>query len=240
MRESLHNLLKIQEIDKEINALHQSQVDFPLEIDTLEAELKNARDQLDAQQQRSEELEKNRRTFERDLDAIEADLKKHQDRLYEVKTNKEYDALQIEIAGLQDRKDDHETAILENITTIEEIEAQLGEDKKYYREIEKDRQKRIDELTAKLNSIGKNVRAWERKRSAIEPHVEPGLLNVYNRIREVVKGGVAVVPVHKGACGGCYRQLSPQRLVEVRRADSILRCDGCRRILAWREDEGAV
>ena len=40
MRESLHNLLKIQEIDKEINALHQSQVDFPLEIDTLEVELK--------------------------------------------------------------------------------------------------------------------------------------------------------------------------------------------------------
>lgn len=240
MRESLLHLLKIQEIDKEINALHQSQVDYPREITTLETELETARDQLDAQRQNREDLEKNRRALELDLGAVEADLKKHQDRLYEVKTNKEYDALQIEIATLQDRKDDCETAILETIEEIEEIAAQLGEDEKYYREIKQDRQKRIDGLTSELNSTGKNVRGWEEKRAVIEPHVDAQLLSLYNRIRKGVRDGVAVVPVHKGACGGCYRQLSPQRLVEVRRADSILRCDNCARILAWREDEGAV
>ena len=240
MRESLHHLLKIQEIDKEITALHQSQVDYPLEIATLETELKTARDQLDAQQQNREELQKNRRALELDLGAIEADLKKHQDRLYEVKTNKEYDALQIEIATLQDRKDDCEIAILDRIEQIEEIAAQLGEDEKYYGEIKQDRQKRIDELTTQLNSLEENVRDWEEKRAVIEPVVDPKLLTLYNRIRKGVRDGVAVVPVHKGACGGCYRQLSPQRLVEVRRANSILRCDNCARILAWREDEGAA
>lgn len=240
MRESLHHLLKIQEIDKEINALHQSQVDYPREITTLETELETARDQLDVQQQNREELEKNRRALELDLGAIEADLKKHQDRLYEVKTNKEYDALQLEIATLQDRKDDCETAILDSIEQLEEIAAHLGEDEKYYREIKQDRQKRIDELTTSLNSTEKNVSGWEKKRAALEPHVDPQLLGLYNRIRKVVRGGIAVVPVHKGACGGCYRQLSPQRLVEVKRADSILRCDNCARILAWRDDEGAV
>ena len=240
MRESLHHLLKIQEIDKEINALHQSQVDYPREITTLETELETARDQLDAQQQNRGELEKNRRALELDLGAIEADLKKHQDRLYEVKTNKEYDALQIEIATLQDRKDDCETAILDSIEQLEEIAAHLGEDEKYYREIKQDRQKRIDELTTSLNSTEKNVSGWEKKRAALEPHVDLQLLGLYNRIRKVVRGGIAVVPVHKGACGGCYRQLSPQRLVEVKRADSILRCDNCARILAWRDDEGKV
>ena len=240
MRESLHHLLKIQEIDKEITALHQSQVDYPLEIATLETELKTARDQLDAQQQNREELQKNRRALELDLGAIEADLKKHQDRLYEVKTNKEYDALQIEIATLQDRKDDCEISILDSIEQIEEIAAQLGEDEKYYGEIKQDRQKRIDELTTQLNSLEENVRDWEEKRAVIEPVVDAQLLSLYNRIRKGVRDSVAVVPVHKGACGGCYRQLSPQRLVEVRRANSILRCDNCARILAWREDEGAA
>ena len=240
MRESLHHLLKIQEIPKEINALHQSQVEYPREITTLETELETARDQLDAQQQNRGELEKNRRALELYLGAIEADLKKHQDRLYEVKTNKEYDALQIEIATLQDRKDDCETAILDSIEQLEEIAAHLGEDEKYYREIKQDRQKRIDELTTSLNSTEKNVSGWEKKRAALEPHVDPQLLGLYNRIRKVVRGGIAVVPVHKGACGGCYRQLSPQRLVEVKRADSILRCDNCARILAWRDDEGKV
>ncbi len=240
MKDSLVNLLKLQEIDKEINALHQSQIDYPEEINGLKSELQDARDQLDAQQQRSEELEKNRRALERELGAIEEDLKKHQDRLYEVKTNKEYDALQIEIAVLHDRKDQHETAILESIDTVEKIVEKLREDENYYREIEENRQKRIDDLTAKLNSVEKNVRSWKRKRSAIEPGVEHRPLNMYNRIRRVVRGGVAIVPVHKGSCGGCYRQLSPQRLVEVRRADSIMRCENCGRLLVWSEEEAAV
>ncbi|MYF73975.1 MAG: hypothetical protein F4175_11535 [Gemmatimonadetes bacterium] len=63
---------------------------------------------------------------------------------------------------------------------------------------------------------------------------------MYNRIRRVVRGGVAIVPVRKGACGGCYRQLSPQRLVEVRRADSIMRCENCGRLLVWSDEEAEV
>lgn len=240
MRESLVNLLKLQEIDKEINALHQSQTDYPKEINSLKGELQDARDQLDAQQQRSEELEKDRRALERELGAIEEDLKKHQDRLYEVKTNKEYDALQIEIATLNDRKDQHETAILESIDTVEKIVEKLREDENYYREIEDDRQKRIDELTVKLNSVEKDVGAWQKKRSAIEPGVERRPLSIYNSIRKVVKGGIAIVPIRKGSCGGCYRQLSPQRLVEVRRADSIMRCESCGRLLVWSDEEAAV
>ncbi len=240
MRDSLVNLLKLQEIDKEINALHQSQTDYPKEINSLKGELQDARDQLDAQQQRSEELEKDRRTLERELSAIEEDLKKHQDRLYEVKTNKEYDALQLEIATLHDRKDQHETAILESIDTVEKIVEKLREDENYYREIEEDRQKRIDDLTVKLNSVEKNVRSWNKKRSAIEPDVERSPLSMYNRIRRVVKGGIAIVPVRKGSCGGCYRQLSPQRLVEVRRTDSIMRCESCGRLLVWSDEEAEV
>jgi len=237
MKESLFKLLELQVIDKEIDALHQSQTDFPGEIDSLKNELQNARDQLQTKQQHTEELEKSRRTLEGDLEVIEEDLKKHQDRLYEVKTNKEYDALQLEIEALQTRKGEHETTILENIDTSEELKQKLGEDETHFQEIEKVRQERIDELMGKLNSVEKNVRGWKKKRSAIEPHVERRPLSVYDRIRKVVKGGVAIVPVHKNACGGCYRQLAPQRMVEVRRGDSILRCENCGRIIVWKEEE---
>jgi len=240
MRESLFKLLDLQEIDKEIDALHQSQTDFPSEINTLKNELQSACDHLEAKQQQSEDLDKNRRTLERDLDAIEVDLKKHQDRLYEVKTNKEYDALQTEIETLQSRKGEHESTILENIESLEEIKEKLSEDESYYQEIEKERQERIDELTAKLNSVEANVKKLKRKRSSIESNVERRPLSVYNRIRRVVKGGVAVVPVRKGSCGGCYRQLAPQRMVEIRRSDNIMRCENCGRIMVWQEEEVAA
>ena len=53
------------------------------------------------------------------------------------------------------------------------------------------------------------------------------------------RGGIAAVPVKKGACGGCFRQLSPQLLVEARRTDKLLRCENCGRMLIWK-DEGLV
>ena len=76
MKESLYKLLDLQEIDKEINALIQSQEDYPGEISSLKHELKIAQTQLDERQDRSEELEKNQRSLERELESITADLKK--------------------------------------------------------------------------------------------------------------------------------------------------------------------
>lgn len=240
MRESLFKLLELQEIDKEIDVLRQSQRDFPSEIDQLQNELKTARDHLDAKKSQSEELEKNRRSLERELEDINADLQKHQDRLNEITTNKEYDAVQHEIEALQVRKGEHETLVLETIESIEDITSKLEDDQSFYEEMEKERNERIEELTGKLNSVEENVKGWEEKRSAIEPHVERRPLNLYNRIRKVVKGGVAIVAVQKNSCGGCFRQLAPQRLVEARRGDTLMRCENCGRILAWTESEEAA
>lgn len=240
MRESLFKLLELQEIDKEIDILRQSQQDFPSEIDQLQNELQTARDHLEAKQNQTEELDKNRRTLERDLEVINNDLEKHQARLNEITTNREYDALQHEIEALRVRKGEQESQILETIESQEAITSQLEDDKSFFQELEKERKDRIDDLTGKLNSIEENVKGWEEKRSAIEPHVERRPLNLYNRIRRVVKGGVAVVAVQKNACGGCFRQLAPQRLVEVRRGDTLMRCENCGRIVVWTETEGAV
>jgi predicted nucleic acid-binding Zn-ribbon protein len=237
MKESLYKLLELQEIDKEIHTLRQSQMDFPGEIQNLQKELQTAKDLLEAKQQQSEDVEKHHRALERDLEAIEADLKKHQDRLYEVKTNKEYDALQLEIEALQNRKSQHESAIIESIQTSDDLKAKVAEDKTHYLTIEKTRKSQIGELTSQLNSVEANVKGWVTKREAIETHVERRSLGMYNRIRKVVKGGVAIVVIKKGACGGCFRQLSPQRMVEARRCDNILRCENCGRILVWKEEE---
>lgn len=237
MRESLFNLLELQEIDSEIYALRRSQTDFPEEIERLKGELDIARESLQAKQQRAEEIGKKHRVMELELEAIEADLKKHQDRLYDVKTNKEYDALQHELEALQTRKNAQETAILEVIQTGEELKSKVAEDETHFLDLEKKRQERIDELTGQLNAIEATVKSWDAKRGLIEPLVERRSLGVYNRIRKVVKGGIAIVIIKKGSCGGCYRKLSPQRMVEARRCTAIIRCENCGRIMVWKEEE---
>jgi hypothetical protein len=81
------------------------------------------------------------------------------------------------------------------------------------------------------------VKEWEEKRAVVETHIERRALSVYNRIRKLVKTGVAVVQVEKSSCGGCFRQLPPQLRVEVRRQDQIIRCENCGRIVVWKDED---
>jgi len=236
MKENLFGLLDLQEIDKEIDALGRSRSEYPAEISKLQSEIETDREKFQNNRDRFEELEKRRRSLERDLEALNADLKKHQDRLYEVKTNKEYDALQHEIGVLNVRIDEYETGILEAIEEQEGLKGKIDEEATIFKQMETEILARIKELTAHLDSIEANVKTWQDKRAAVEARIERRPLSVYNRIRQTLRGGIAVVPVEKGACGGCFRELAPQRRVEARRQDQIMRCENCGRILVWREE----
>jgi predicted nucleic acid-binding Zn-ribbon protein len=237
MKDSLLCLLDLQEIDKEIFTLERSKSEFPAEIDRLNSELAAGRGRIQETEERAAELERKRRAMEGDLVAIEHDLKKHQERLYEVKSNKEYDALQTEIETLTIRKEDHEAAILQSLGASEDLDKKLAEDRAAFKEREADILVRVEALTEKLNSVESDISGWDRKRGGLVSQIDRAPLSTYDRIRRQVKGGVAVVSVRKGSCGGCYRQLSPQVLVEARRTSKVVRCENCGRIIVWKDEE---
>ena len=236
MKESLLRLLDLQQIDSKIDTLRKSQKEYPDQIAEIERDLEQARQQINEKKTALADLEKNRRLLEGELETITVDLKKHQDRLNEVKTNREYDALQHEIEALQSRIDEHESGILEGLEQNEDLEARLGEEEEIQKEEETEQLGEIRELKSQLDSVDDDIKGWEVKREAIEGQVERRALSAYARIRKVVRGGVAVVTVLKGSCGGCYRQLAPQRLVEVRTQDRVIRCENCGRIVVWGEE----
>ena len=240
MKDSLYSLLELQEIDKEIDTLERSKEEFPDEISRLNAELESARSKIDETEKHVSELASSRRLMEGELDTISADLKKHQDRLYEVKSNREYDALQAEIEALGSKKDEHETGILRSIEDHDDLTTKLTEDKEAFSDREKEILSRIKYLTSRLDSVESDVQKWQRKRKGFENKVERPALSTYNRIRRMVKGGVAVVEIKKGSCGGCFRQLSPQLLVEARRINRVMRCENCGRITVWKDEVPAV
>ena len=62
--------------------------------------------------------------------------------------------------------------------------------------------------------------------------VEERLLKAYNRIRGGAKNGLAVVAVDRGACGGCFNVVPPQRQADIMEKQKIIICEHCGRILA--------
>jgi len=63
--------------------------------------------------------------------------------------------------------------------------------------------------------------------------VEPSLVRRYEKLRATRKG-VALAAVSKdGSCMACRLHIEPQIVAEVKRADNILTCSYCQRILYW-------
>ena len=65
--------------------------------------------------------------------------------------------------------------------------------------------------------------------------VDPRLLASYERIRKNYRNGLAVVPIVRDACGGCFNAIPPQRQSEIRQRKKIIVCENCGRVLVDEE-----
>ena len=84
-------------------------------------------------------------------------------------------------------------------------------------------------------SIGSKIGEKMALRGSIAKDINRQVVGIYERVRKG-KGGMVVVPIRKKACGGCFRQIPPQRIQEIRRGDRIFACDSCGRILIWTDE----
>jgi predicted nucleic acid-binding Zn-ribbon protein len=58
------------------------------------------------------------------------------------------------------------------------------------------------------------------------------LFKQYERIAKA-KEGIAVAPIKKSSCGGCFSAIPPQKIVEIRELNRLFTCEYCGRILVW-------
>ena len=103
-------------------------------------------------------------------------------------------------------------------------------------------QKQIDDkqavLAQKQNELQKITEETEKeeaelnkKREKSVTAVEARLLLAYDRIRMNYKNGLAVVPVERDSCGGCFNMIPPQRQSDIRLRKKMTVCEHCGRIL---------
>ncbi len=233
MEEDLIKLLDLQSVDHRINQLRRDKGDYPKRVEVLEEALQEAEELLQTQQDRVAELKKMGRHYERELAQANEALKSHEARLYEVKTNKEYDALQHEIEAWRDSVDQNETSLVETMTELEELTARIEEEAAASEEEKQARRAEIESLKSKLDVIETQIEQEQQAREKLTHGVKPRLLAVYERIRKAK--GDAMARVTRQACGGCFTRLPPQFVAELRKRKRIIHCENCGRMLVWDE-----
>ena len=234
LKEGLLQLLRVQDVDLELKALEEAKSKYPAEISERRGEIDRAENGLKELTDRLEEQERRRRHLERELEQNRDQLKKLEARFSDVTTNKEYDALQLEVEACKSKMAEYEGQILEIIESSESIKEQVDLEQQDVEAIRQEQQSRIDELQSKLDSLQGEVDGAQTRREAAIEGIEDGLLRTYETSRS--SRGLTVAAVRKGACGACYRQLPAQMKSLVRRHEQVMVCESCGALLAWDEE----
>jgi len=236
MKQTIDLLYNLQTLDDEIYDLVSDEEAIPQARLDQEAEVRGIEGKLKALKQESLDLAKRRKEKEVETDALGQKRTKFQSQLVQVKSNREYDALQHEIAGLAGQISDFEDAILEILERSEVISRQIAEEERSLKAANERLTQELALLDQKEEKLRGEIAAKSASRAKLIEGMDASLLVRYERIRDV-KDGLAVATVQKGACGGCFRRIPPQEMQILRRNDRIMSCEGCGRILIWREED---
>lgn len=235
MNHDLELLLKLQTIDYDIGELERSKEYLPDMIDNLNQEITEAQEKLVETKTALDEAKVKQKNLEFEIQTREAELQKYQQQMMSIKTNKEYDALVAEIDQIKEVISKAETELLQTIEAVSTYDAQIGELTEKSKQIEENNNKQLVALQQKIDSIGDTMSGIEEGRQAVIGKISRRTISVYDRVRRG-KGGQAVVPVRKQACGSCFKALTPKKIQEVKRADMIYTCDNCGSIFYWDDD----
>lgn len=230
MLADLERLIHLQKIDDFVEQARRTITEHPARVQALEDRLAAVHDRLAAARQRASDSQASRRTLEKDLSTQQARLSKFKDQLMAVKTNREYTAMQHEIEIAQQEVRGIEDRILENMLEQDDVAAAVKEAEA----AEKAEQKEVDGLRRAMQDEVKRLEGeLERaaaERQVVAAEISPASLAVYQTVANQ-RRGIAVVPARDGLCSICHVRLRPQVFNDIRRNDTIVQCDSCRRIL---------
>ena len=232
MKEQLDLLWELQKIDLEIKGLKESEERYPKEIKRLDEKQKVEKEKIQKEKERVEILEKERRHKEGQLTLEQEKVKKTEGRMFEVKTNKEYQALLTEIDTLKGASSREEEAILQLLEEIDDVKKTLSKREKEIAATLAKIEGEKKALQEKMNRDGEVLKRQVARREAVTKQLELNLYKLYNTLREKRKG-VGVVSVKQETCQGCFVNVPPQMFIEVQKNNALVRCPNCNRILYW-------
>jgi predicted nucleic acid-binding Zn-ribbon protein len=224
----------LQLVDDQLDKLEELRGDLPNMVRSLENNINAFRTEISEKEIAQKESVEKRAQNEEEVEKLKESQKKFKAQLYQVRNNKEYDALTKEIdhSDEQIAKLEAENNALADLSKslseqIEEVKPKLTELEEELKEREADLKEII-----KANENEEAVLRAERKKN--EDQVKKPDLSVYMRIRKA-KRGKAVSTIKRSACSGCHNIVPSQRQLEIRRNTRVFTCEYCGRILISQE-----
>lgn len=230
MLPEITQLLKVQERDQRIRGFQKELKDIPKNEAMARMQLAGDQAAVDAASQKMKETEVKIKGVELDVATRRNTIKRLQDQQFETRKNDEFQALgheikryEAEVSGMEDTELEYMEELEGTKAVLKEAQAKLAVT-----------QGRVDEdlkaLALRAEGVKARMAAEEVERKNLVAPVEPGLLDLYNRLFSK-KGDSAVVALTNGICGGCHMKVVMGTIQSLKAGEGITQCESCGRIL---------
>ena len=231
VEEKLIALYKLQSIDTEIDKIKILRGELPLEVQDLEDEIAGLQTRVSNINEEISNFDTSIKEKESMMKDSKALIKKYDEQLKNIRNNREFDSLNkeiefqnLEIELAEKRVKEAKSSIVGKMDVISGAKMRLDDR-------ENDLKTKNSELESIIAETQKDEQKLAKESSTAEKVIDERLLNAYKRLRGSVRNGLAVVPVLRDACGGCFNTVPPQRQMDIAARKKVIVCEHCGRVL---------
>jgi uncharacterized protein len=233
MLPDLERLIQLQRLETTIADAKVAIAQHPQKLAALDTRLAEAKAAVESVKEQQKTNHDRRRELEKDVALYQGRLTKFKDQLMTVKTNREYQAMQHEIATAQTDLGSVEERVLERMVEADAItadvksaEALLSSQQK---KIEAEKKELAEDLVLEEAKLAKAT----DQRAALVKDLEPRLMALFEQVARFRKGVAISSATRDGLCSVCHVRLRPSVFQQVRTNDHIIQCESCQRVLYW-------
>lgn len=231
VEEKLIALYKLQSIDTEIDKIKILRGELPLEVQDLEDEIAGLQTRVSNINEEIASFDTSIKEKESMIKDSKELIKKYDEQLKNIRNNREFDSLNkeiefqnLEIELAEKRIKEAKSSIVGKMDLISSAKTRLDDRTN-------DLKAKNDELEGIISETQKDEEKLSKESLTAEKVIDERLLNAYKRLRDSVRNGLAVVPVLRDACGGCFNTVPPQRQMDIAARKKVIVCEHCGRVL---------
>lgn len=231
LKDELTKLVELQRVDSQIYMLrHQRDVQIPTDLKLLKVEFESKKKNLERFENDLKQLLLKRKDKELELATKEDGVKKAQGHLYQLKTNKEYQAKLSEIASLKADISILEEGVIKILDDIGKAESDLKCERNRLAVEEKKLMEDENKINDVIKEIDVRLKNLEDKRNMLAKDIDKAILAKYEKLLQT-RAGTAVAPVNNENCSACNMRITAQKINEIKMYKELIFCESCVRIL---------
>ncbi len=238
MLPNLELLIRLQKLETSA-AEAQARIDeVPTLRDALKQRIAECKTAVETAQAELAEHRTARAAVEKEVAEVQSRLSRFKNQLMAVKTNKEYHAVQSEIAGAERDIRDKEDRLLERMMEADDLAQQMTVAEQLLLAEEKTVSEERGVLEAEQADLTQKIAKADSERNELGREISPDIRDLFDLLARGRKGS-AVAEARQGLCTSCRVHLRPQLFNQLRSNAKIIQCESCQRILYFVENSPA-